>query len=63
MRSQLKSKTQTRKPFQWGISSTTINFMKPSELEAVRDGSANDCSKVSPLPQPKRKPARRSRAA
>lgn len=58
MRSKLKAKTQTKKPFQWGISSTTISFMHTSELEAARDGSANDCSKVSPLPQPKRKDGR-----
>lgn len=47
-----KIQTTTRKPFQWGISSTSISFMKTNELEAARDGSTGDCSKVSPLPEP-----------
>lgn len=55
-----KSKTNTKKPFQWGISSTTIDFMRTSELEAARDGSSSDCSKVSSLPAPKRKATRRT---
>ena len=55
-----KTKTQTKKTFEWNISSATISFIRTNELEAARDGSANDCSKVSPLPQPKRKPGQRT---
>ena len=54
-----KVQTQTKKPFQWGISSTAIAFMQTSEVEAARDGSASDCSKISPLPVPKRKTSER----
>jgi hypothetical protein len=50
-----KALSQTQKPFRWGITSTEISFLKTSEVEAARDGSASDCSKISPLPLPKRK--------
>lgn len=58
MQTKPKTKAPTKKPFQWGISSTSISFMQKDKLEAARDGSANDCSGISPLPQPKRKPRR-----
>ena len=45
--------TQTKKAFQWEISSTAVRFMQAGELEAARDGSTNDCSAISPLPLPK----------
>lgn len=54
MQTKLKTQaqTQTRKTFEWGVSSTTIDFMRATELARVRDGSANDCgcSEISPLP-------------
>jgi hypothetical protein len=53
--------TQTRKAFQWGISSTKVSFMQPGEVEAARDGT--DCSKISPLPQPGRKPSQLAECA
>lgn len=62
MQSKLKAetKTVTKKPFTWGISSATISFMQTNELQAARDGSGgSDCSKVSPLPQPKGRSRRR----
>jgi hypothetical protein len=49
-----QAQTRTKKPFQWGISSSTISFMQLGELEAARDGSTSDCSKISPLPLPRR---------
>jgi hypothetical protein len=51
-----QAQTQTRKQFQWGISSTAIRFMQTDAVEAAREG-CNDCSKISPLPKPKRKDA------
>jgi hypothetical protein len=54
-------KTQPKKTFNWGISSTSIDFMQTSQLQAARDGSASDCgSGVSPVPQPPRKPQTRA---
>lgn len=52
-----QAQSQTRKTFEWGMSSTTIDFMRTTELARVRDGSANDCgcSPISPLPQPRQK--------
>lgn len=56
---QNKTKTQPQKPFVWGVSSESINFMHLSELQAARDGSTGgDCgcgSNVSPLNEPKQK--------
>ena len=53
-----KPKTQaqrrTKKSFQWDISSRTISFMQPSEVEHARDGSYNDCGAISPIPIPRR---------
>jgi hypothetical protein len=50
----IRTEAQTRKPFQWGISSTSIRFMQANEVEAAREGTT-DCSKISPLPSPRRK--------
>lgn len=58
MQTKPKTKAQTKKSFQWGVSSTAIDFMRVSDLQAARDGSSNDCSAISPLPQPKRKAPR-----
>ena len=58
MQTRPKTKVQTKKSFTWGISSTSISFLRTNEIEAARDGSANDCSKISPLPQPRRKPGK-----
>lgn len=61
MQSKLKTQaqSQTRKTFEWGVSSTTIDFMRAAELARVRDGSANDCGcgseALSPQPQPLQK--------
>lgn len=60
---QPKPKTQaqshTKKTFDWGLSSTSIDFMRAEELAKVRDGSANDCGcgggPISPLPIPRQK--------
>ncbi len=57
MSNETKPKTQSKKSFSWGISSTSIDFMQINELQAARDGSSSDCgSNVSPVQQPKRKP-------
>lgn len=54
-----QAQTQVRKSFQWGISSSAISFMQTNALEAARDGSTTDCSKISPLPLPRpREPER-----
>lgn len=48
-----QAQDQTRKTFEWGVSSTTIDFMRAAELARVRDGSANDCGCGSgPISQP-----------
>jgi hypothetical protein len=56
-----KTKSSTGKTFQWGISTTTIDFMRSSELQTARE-SSNDCGcGISPLPQHKPKTARRAK--
>ncbi len=54
-----QAQDQTRKTFEWGVSSTTIDFMRAAELARVRDGSANDCGcgseAISPPLEPLRK--------
>lgn len=47
------AQSQTKKPFQWGISTQTITFMQSDVVKAAREGSS-DCSKISPMPIPKR---------
>ena len=56
-----QAQTQAKKSFQWGISSSTIDFMQKDEIKAARDGcGGNDCSAISTLPVPRSKPLERS---
>lgn len=55
MKTKPPTQDQTKRSFKWGISSRDVSFLQSSQVEAARDGSnCGDCSKVSPLPRPKR---------
>jgi hypothetical protein len=55
MKTKPQTQDKTKRAFQWGISSTDVRFLQNRDVEAARDGSnCGDCSKVSPLPRPKR---------
>lgn len=55
MKTKPGTQDQTKRPFQWGISSTDVRLLQSGEMEAAREGcNCSDCSAVSPLPRPKR---------
>ena len=57
MTTQPQRQDQTKRSFQWAISSQDVRVLHASELEAARDGcNCGDCSAVSPLPRPRRDP-------
>lgn len=61
MKTKPQPQDQTKRAFQWGISSKDVRLLRASEVEAARDGSnCGDCSAVSPLPRPKRDPVDRT---
>lgn len=52
MQTRRKTHSKTKRAFEWGISSATIDFIPADALRAARDGSSGDCSKITPLEKP-----------
>lgn len=61
MNNQPQPQDQTKRSFQWGISSKDVRLLQGRGAEAARDGcNCSDCSAVSPLPRPRREPIDRN---
>lgn len=61
MQTKANKQIQTKKTFQWGVASASIDFMHTREVETTREGTDCGCE-ISPAPLSKPKRGRPSQS-